>query len=112
MSRTIKLLMILTLFGFFLLGITLVCYSAEKATCISEVIATLNNEDLKDGETVITRIIDYQSRTVLWVANSKTFGHAVAIAILPMDQTVLASQNPIVINLMDKTLKELNKNKP
>ena len=42
---------------------------------------------LKDGETKITRTIDFDAEVVLWTANSKTFGHAIAITSQPLENT-------------------------
>jgi hypothetical protein len=45
--------------------------------------------DLDDYESTVTRHIDCEAGTVIWVANSKTYGHAIGIAVIPIRDTLL-----------------------
>ena len=68
-------------------GGTGLCY-AEPTTSLPTTISDFY-VDLKDDESIVTRIIDQQAGVVIWIVNSKTYGHAVGIAILPIEQTRL-----------------------
>jgi selenocysteine lyase/cysteine desulfurase len=84
----IKILIIMGLVLFLSFSL---CY-ADPTQSIPAQIADFNI-DLNDGETIVTRVVDYKAGVVIWVANSKTFGLAVALAILPIEQTRLATDN-------------------
>ena len=45
--------------------------------------------ELDDDESTVTRHVDCKAGTVIWVANSKTYGHAVGVAVLPIRNTLL-----------------------
>jgi len=65
------------------------CYANPDSVTTFEI-------SLHDGETTISRVIDEEAGVVIWVANSKTFGLAVALAILPIAQTRLAKGGKFV----------------
>ncbi len=56
----------------------------EKANIVAK-----HMVDLDDDESTVVRHLDCEAGVIIWVANSKTYGHAVGVAVLPIKDTLL-----------------------
>lgn len=68
--------------------VALQAHAAKKMVEQANIVAK-HSIDLNDDESVVTRHIDCEAGVVIWITNSKTYGHAVAEAVLPIKDTLL-----------------------